>query len=297
MSSFHEGFSTEPPKTSNFHLGFTLEAITGTGIALATPVPPTSTLIHDDSQNNYFSLVDNQGVGYGATGLMSMVEFQSSCYGIVKPGTVFLFPGTYANSPAYQGNLYLNCVAQQALNGNNGALHQQMCDLLGQPTTNFIGFSATYPWNASNGIGFNSGICNPNWFGDRTIPSDYNGVNWQALVTNAVAMLTTAYGTGVSSDQKLPDEDHRSGPDFFFLDGVDNLETLTVAFLTSGSDDPNNITANLKRDKSFSDPVIAAIKNGSTVKGSDLDSGDKYYIADPSGATLNFSVILSSRRG
>ncbi|HYO50133.1 MAG TPA: hypothetical protein VEW94_09810, partial [Chloroflexia bacterium] len=65
-------------------------------------------------------------------------------------------------------------------------LHELMCKLEGQPPTRFIGFSITgYPWKDAT-VGYNSGVCNPYYFGQREIPKDCDGVDWQAVVYKAL---------------------------------------------------------------------------------------------------------------
>lgn len=151
------------------------------------PYPPQGFYIpKTGSWHNYLMLGDNQQ--WGCTGLVSVVAYQDSCYGgsggAVQPGAIFLLPGTSATPPpAWNGPLSFECnSSQQPINTQNGALHRQMCNLLNQPTTTFIGFSAWYPLNEQN-MGWNSGICNPYWFnGSRTLPPQWPGLIYNTML-------------------------------------------------------------------------------------------------------------------
>src|SRR5262249_45017742 len=93
--------------------------------------------------------------------------------------------------------LELNGVRRGPLNRDNGetrTLHRQLCDLLGMPTTDFIGFGVSYPWYQSGNVGYNSGTCNNYQFGMRELP-----VVWQDAVNVALAHYLPAgalLGTG-----------------------------------------------------------------------------------------------------
>ena len=131
----------------------------------------------------------NASNGYGMTGLMAMNTWQTTCYGEIRPGYIFLFPGirTY-NPPSYSGTVRLNCATHAALSFDSpGALHQQMCDILGRPATDFIGFSCMYPYNGPGKMGYHSWTCNPYWFnGSNEVPTNCNGVNWQQIIYNTM---------------------------------------------------------------------------------------------------------------
>ncbi|MBK9107346.1 MAG: hypothetical protein IPM92_02925 [Saprospiraceae bacterium] len=123
------------------------------------------------------------------TALMAMNIWQSQCYGEVRPGYVFLFPGIYSfNPPPYQGTVSINCQPHAPINSaSGGTLHGQMCALLGRPTSDFIGFAINYPFNVGGNTHYNSATCNPYWFnGSRTIPVNCDGVNWQQIVYNTL---------------------------------------------------------------------------------------------------------------
>lgn len=161
-----------------------------------TPPPvPTATMVSMDSVRNYATLPPNarphnlhedQSDAYGMTGLMAVVGWTDPCYGTVAPGTIFLFPGSYyANPPAYQGTASLKCSPHDPLlcpSKQSVQLHKQMCGLLGQPTTSFIGFACVYPFNAPDHIVYHSRTCNIYWFGTKELPSE-----WQAIVFCALA--------------------------------------------------------------------------------------------------------------
>ena len=173
---FLEGFKSEPKGS----------IILKTDGTFTCPTSPASTKVSAEGRGNYGTLSANPD--YGMTGLMAMNTWDTSCYGEVRPGYIFLFPGTYDSPPpTYQGTVYLNCSVQQALTGSGGTLHGEMCAILGRPTTDFIGFSCNYPYNGAGNVGYNSGTCNPYWFnGSREIPADCNGTNWQAIVYDAL---------------------------------------------------------------------------------------------------------------
>lgn len=172
-----------------FHKSFLLDKIADEILragAQATPVPPQTTKVSAEGRANYATLAGNSD--YGCTALMAMNTWNTACYGQVRPGYIFLFPGTNdSNPPAYQGAININCNPHAPLLINNGVLHAQMCTLLAQSTTNFIGFSVSYPWNGSGAVGYNSSTCNIYWFGSRTVPTNYNGTNWQQIIYNALS--------------------------------------------------------------------------------------------------------------
>lgn len=153
-------------------------------LAPADPPWPPTTSLTGDSYYNFVSLANDGNVvnGYGCTGLMCVVGFQSAYYGNVLPGTMFLFPGTYnPNPPAYVGTPHINGAPHAPLDPSSGVpLHAQMCTLLGQPTTNFIGFAVNYPLDPAT-MGYNSATCNTYWFGTRTLP-----LAWQQFVFDAL---------------------------------------------------------------------------------------------------------------
>jgi hypothetical protein len=152
------------------------------------PPTPQSTKVAAESRNNYSTLSNaSNAQNYGMTGLMAVNSFEAACYGQIRPGYVILFPGTYETSPpAYNGTVSLNCAAHAALLPGGGALHAQMCSILNQPSTNFIGFSFWYPFNGAGNMGYSSGTCNPYWFGTNTVSTNCNGVNWQQIIYNAL---------------------------------------------------------------------------------------------------------------
>lgn len=154
------------------------------GLVEAPPWPPKTTC-SADAVRNYRALEPNAANGYGLTGLMSVVPWSNICYHDVETGTVFLFPGTYEDPPPpYTGTHELNCMSPAPMDTDHGVLHVQMCALLGQPTTNFIGFGVKFPYNTPGNVGYNSGTCNEYWFGSRTLPADWQKLVYQALEAN-----------------------------------------------------------------------------------------------------------------
>ena len=53
---------------------------------------PATTKVSAEGRANYGTLRPNAAAGYGMTGLMAMATWNTSCYGQVMPGYVFLFP-------------------------------------------------------------------------------------------------------------------------------------------------------------------------------------------------------------
>jgi len=157
-------------------------------VAFKCPTPPVTTKVSAEGRSNYSTLPPNAASGYGMTGLMAMVKWNSACYGEIRPGYIFLFPGIYnPNPPTYQGAVHLNCSTHQPLNGNGGTLHGEMCDILGRPTYDFIGFSCKYPFDSPGNMGYHSWTCNPYWFnGSYDIPTDCDGVGWKSIIYNAL---------------------------------------------------------------------------------------------------------------
>lgn len=156
----------------------------------ATQLPPwpATTKVAAESRANYATLANNPS--YGLTGLMAVNTWQTSCYDQVRPGYVWLFPGAYSdNPPAYNGTVSINCATHSPLLPGGGALHAQLCALLGQPSSNFVGFAiAQYPYSASGSVHYNSCTCNVYWFGTCALPTnDGNGHNWQQLVYNTLS--------------------------------------------------------------------------------------------------------------
>lgn len=174
-----------PTGRIHFLKGFEIEP--GRILQQGCPPTPASTKVSAEGRANYATLQPNSAAGWGMTGLMAMNTWQTNCYGQVLPGYIFLFPGIYGPPPAYTGTVKINCQAHAPLTSDNGTLHGQMCTLLGQATTNFIGFSCLYPFNTPGNVGYNSWTCNPYWFnGSNQIPTNCNGVNWQQIVYNAL---------------------------------------------------------------------------------------------------------------
>jgi len=129
--------------------------------------------VSPDAKANYLTLKRNS-TDWGMTGLVTNIEWSSPCYRKVPVGTIFLFPGSYATPPPpYSGEVKINCVPHPAMVANGNPLHKLMCELMEQPTRNFIGFSIRkYPFKPEN-VGYSSCTCNPRWFGtDCRIPSD-----------------------------------------------------------------------------------------------------------------------------
>lgn len=199
---FLKGFEEEP---MDFLQGFLLEPEPA-GVVRSTvcpPIPdPTSSGIHvlPESYHNYQTMLYNGTQScdedqYGLTGLMAVNTWTSNCYGDVNPGNVFLFPGIFCTSPpAYNGTVSLNCQPHAPLDEDgDGTFHGQMCAILGQPTTNFIGFAVKYPYNVNNSVGYNSGTCNPYWFGSREVSTDCDGTNWQEIIYNALLFWLPCY--------------------------------------------------------------------------------------------------------
>jgi len=175
---FLEGFNVRPKEL----------ILLKSKVELTCPAPPATTKVSAEGRSNYSTLPPNSASGYGVTGLMAMNTWQSSCYGEVRPGYIFLFPGIYNSTPpTYKGTVYLNCSSHVPVNSNGGTLHGQMCSILGRPTTDFIGFACNYPFDQPGNMGYHSWTCNPHWFnGSNEIPSNCNGLNWQSIVFNTL---------------------------------------------------------------------------------------------------------------
>ena len=150
------------------------------------PTVPTTTKVSREGRSNYATFQNNTQ-NYGITGLMAVKSWNTTCYGQILPGYVFLFPGTYeSNPPAYSGTVSINCVATAPMVYNGTPLHQMMCNLLGQPATNFIGFYINgYPFSVS-GVGYNSCTCNITYFGSCTVSTNCNGTNWQSIISSTL---------------------------------------------------------------------------------------------------------------
>jgi len=173
--TFSEGFAdrfhTGPARTAEF----------------TCPTVPATTKVSAEGRGNFATLQNNDQSVWGITGLMAVQTWNTTCYSQVRPGYVFLFPGTYnPNPPAYNGTVYLNCVPQAPMIFNGTALHQMMCNLLGQPATNFIGFYIEgYPFSTS-GVGYNSCTCNVTYFGSCAVSTNCNGTNWQQIISSTL---------------------------------------------------------------------------------------------------------------
>nr|WP_295866370.1 hypothetical protein [uncultured Chitinophaga sp.] len=188
VTTFLEGYLAEQSQAPTFAEGYEQEQKRGE-LVVPNPPWPASTQVVAESVANYATLQNNPGV-YGLTGLMAMNSWQSACYGAVTPGFVWLFPGAYAsNPPPYQGQVSINCHVRGPFTPVAGqTMHKQLCDALGRPTTDFIGFAvAEYPYNAAGSIHYNSYTCNYYWFGTNGLPTNYDGHNWQQLINDALA--------------------------------------------------------------------------------------------------------------
>jgi hypothetical protein len=156
-----------------------------TAPSASPPSLPEMTRVGDESAANYRSLgFGANRLRYGCTGLMAVVDYTPEGAGAetVTAGTTFLFPGSSNPSVPYEGNC-------PQLNGDDRdpiyrptpddvELHEQMCELLGASSDNFIGFSVSYLF----AFGYNSSVCNPLWFdGERVLPPV-----WQDLVRTTV---------------------------------------------------------------------------------------------------------------
>jgi hypothetical protein len=159
------------------------------GVAVTCPTWPATTKVAAESRANYQTLKDNLPT-YGLTALMAVNTWESSCYGEVRPGYVWLFPGSYAVSPpAYKGTVRINCAPHPPLGRTGtGPLHAQLCAALGRPTTDFVGFAiADYPYSTPGAVHYNSCTCNSHWFDSCTLSTNCDGHNWQALVDSTLA--------------------------------------------------------------------------------------------------------------
>jgi hypothetical protein len=91
---------------------------------------------------------------------------------------------------------------------------------------------------------------------------------------------------GVSAKAPLSGQDNRSGKNFQFLT-VPGSGSITASL-------PASITCAVMKDVSGGrDPVITTVSNGSSFDASKVNASDNYYLASPSGATLNFEVTFS----
>lgn len=240
---FLEGFDLEP------------DLAPAPAAPLAPPWPPTTSLT-PDSYYNFVSLSNDANVahGYGATALMCVVGFNSACYGTVRPGTIFLFPGTYNGAaPPYVGTPHIDCAPHAPLNASSGVpLHAQMCALLGQPTTNFIGFAVNYPLDPAT-MGYNSATCNVHWFGTRTLPLD-----WQEFVYDALesAISTSMRLTGRNNETMSSVQTAPVGKSVFSDDDVRLAKSATNGRSAEVAATQYNITINM------SDDTVIKLLNG-----------------------------------
>lgn len=152
-----------------------------------------------ESKANYFSLAVNARFGYGMTGLMVMENFMSKCssgiFSTVKKGTIFLFPGIvkgFEDPHTYIGASKLKMCGKQwdplitTSHAGSATLHSQLCEIIGEDSSNFIGFSCKYPVDGRGNIGYNSTTCNIHWFDQRELPTNCNGLNWQELISSSL---------------------------------------------------------------------------------------------------------------
>lgn len=197
MSTNNSIFEGKTKITTNIQFleGFEKEIIDPEVLASVgngNPVPPASTKFTVDAIENYTAYKASPGMwnAYGLTGLMTMTIWPKIdwCYSAVASGLFFLFPGTYFSNENYTANCSISCQSSVPAMGPNNPnpLHLQMCDLLDKPTTYFIGFALKLDSNGNKLIGYNSGICNVYWFGDRQIPANFNGVNWQQIISGTL---------------------------------------------------------------------------------------------------------------
>jgi len=90
-----------------------------------------------------------------------------------------------------------------------------------------------------------------------------------------------------SASAPLPGQSHRSGPNFQLIANDGGSITLTV------TGNPG-IVFDVKQDVFGTDPTpIESATSGRTVPGNTLEVGKNYYIANPKGASGNFSVTFS----
>ena len=89
----------------------------------------------------------------------------------------------------------------------------------------------------------------------------------------------------VSAPKPLDGENSRSSQNFEFL-AVPATGNITVSM-------PAGIDGALRRDVTGSDPLVHTISDGYSFAASDVETGDDYYIASPSGASLNYIVTFS----
>ncbi len=177
-----------------FHQGFIDEVVPDELLLQIMEVPdkPGKMRLRCESMLDYFFLRMNSNDVthlYGCTALMALVESTSCVYGKIQKGDIFLFPGTFSNpAPEFTGKPLINGSFHSPLTPDSSALHQQMCDLLNMPTSDFVGFSVTVGEDRSC-IGWNSGTCNPHWFNERAIPD-----SWHADIKEALNQENIAKG-------------------------------------------------------------------------------------------------------
>jgi hypothetical protein len=151
---------------------------------------PATARITQDSLHNYQVTLANHA-NYGLTALIKVTS-----RGNFEPGTFFLFPGVNPRgsgserwsgpSPKVNGQ----DVSPLLPSGVAGAAqHRLLVDLLGLNANDFIGFSVRLrvgrDGSVSNEVGMNSGTCNPNYFGNRTLPTA-----WERYVLDVISSAT-----------------------------------------------------------------------------------------------------------
>lgn len=104
--------------------------------------------------------------------------------------------------------------------------------------------------------------------------------------------MSQPFGAAISGSGPESGQSHRSGPNFQFLSTVPDSGNLTVTI--TGTPNPDDVSANLKKDEAFSDSTIGSLSNGGTIEAKKVNSEDNFYIADPDKASEDFVVYFSA---
>lgn len=174
---------------------------TGCPVCPDKPIGGDGNLL-DAVVNNYYLLFNEENhLYFGLTGLMAVVSFESDCYGTVRPGDSFLFPGGSISRRWNGVKPTIDCKQRMPLNLWKGGptLHRQLADKICQKgrycsgVGDFVGFSMAWKDWGGRTIGHNSGSANEKWFCQRALGSCC-GVDWASLVDKMLlGKLTNRY--------------------------------------------------------------------------------------------------------
>jgi hypothetical protein len=103
--------------------------------------------------------------------------------------------------------------------------------------------------------------------------------------------MSQPVGSVTSAPQPLEGQDHRSSPDFQFIN-LPESGNLTIQITGGGSSD---VQATLMHEKGgWPDQNVGPVSNTATVSVDKVETGANYYIADPVNATQDFDVSFFS---